>query len=190
MSSKDSQGTNNAILAIKYVLFDDDRVFQNKKPIPNKYQYISSTNNARKKAMLLQKDDLAHIVIKYCMTSFALRNSDFTITDDEFIIERKRIDRLELTPYEMIERVAYAATGELEVAYEFLFANKTLLCDVVEYMLEERYLSELKDTLDNFNGIIDNNDIKTETRFAFYEAFNNLDENFYEIKRNNPEYIS
>ena len=40
------------------------------------------------------------------------------------------------------------------------------------------------------NGIIDNNDIKTETRFAFYEAFNNLDENFYEIKRNNPEYIS
>ena len=90
----------------------------------------------------------------------------------------------------MIERVAYAATGDLEVAYEFLFANKTLLCDVVEYMLEERYLSELKDTLDNFNGIIDNNDIKTETRFAFYEAFNNLDENFYEIKRNNPEYIS
>lgn len=189
-ATKDSQGTNNAILAIKYVLFDDDRVFQNKKPIPNKYQYISSTNNARKKAMLLQKDDLAHILIKYCMTSFALRNSDFTITDDEFIIERKRIDRLELTPYEMIERVAYAATGELEVAYEFLFANKTLLCDVVEYMLEERYLSELKDTLDNFNGIIDNNDIKTETRFAFYEAFNNLDENFYEIKRNNPEYIS
>ena len=117
-------------------------------------------------------------------------NIPFTITDDEFIIERKRIDRLELTPYEMIERVAYAATGDLEVAYEFLFANKTLLSDVVEYMLEERYLSELKDTLDNFNGIIDNNNIKTETRFAYYEDFNNLDENFYEIKRNNPEYIS
>ena len=90
----------------------------------------------------------------------------------------------------MIERVAYAATGNVELAYEFLFSNTALLSDVVEYMLEERYLSELKDTLDNFNGIIDNNDIKTETRFAFYETFNTLDEIFYEIKRNNPEYIS
>lgn len=188
-ATKDSQGTNNAILAIKYVLFDDETVFKNKKPVPNKFQYISSTNNARKKAMILQKDDLAHIMIKYCMASFGLRNSDFTITEEEFLIDRKRLDRLEITPYEMIERVAYAATGDLNVAYSFLFLNKKLLSEVVEYMLEERYLSELKETLDNFNGIIDNNDIKTEVRYDFYDAYNTLDENFGEIKRNNPEYI-
>lgn len=188
-ATKDSQGTNNAILAIKYVLFDDESVFKDKKPVPNKFQYISSTNNARKKAMILQKDDLGHIMVKYCMASFGLRNSDFTITDEEFLIDRKRIDRLEITPYEMIEKVAYAAMGDPELAYNFLFSNKTILSDVVEYMLEERYLSELKDSLDNYGGIIDNNDIKTEVRFAFYETYNNLDETFADIKRNNPEYI-
>lgn len=188
-ATKDSQGTNNAILAIKYVLFDDESVFKDKKPVPNKFQYISSTNNARKKAMILQKDDLGHIMVKYCMASFGLRNSDFTITDEEFLIDRKRIDRLEITPYEMIEKVAYAAMGDPELAYNFLFSNKNILSDVVEYMLEERYLSELKDSLDNYGGIIDNNDIKTEVRFAFYETYNNLDETFADIKRNNPEYI-
>ena len=188
-ATKDSQGTNNAILAIKYVLFDDESVFKDKKPVANKFQYISSTNNARKKAMILQKDDLAHIMIKYCMASFGLRNSDFTITDEEFLIDRKRIDRLEITPYEMIEKVAYAATGDVELAYSFLFANKSILSDVVEYMIEERFFSELKDSLDNYSGIIDNNDIKTEVRFAFYEAYNNLDDSFADIKRNNPEYI-
>ena len=188
-ATKDSQGTNNAILAIKYVLFDDESVFKDKKPVPNKFQYISSTNNARKKAMILQKDDLAHIMIKYCMASFGLRNSDFTITDEEFLIDRKRIDRLEITPYEMIEKVAYAAIGDVELAYSFLFANKSILSDVVEYMIEERFFSELKDSLDNYSGIIDNNDIKTEVRFAFYEAYNNLDDSFADIKRNNPEYI-
>ena len=89
----------------------------------------------------------------------------------------------------MIEKVAYAAMGDPELAYNFLFSNKNILSDVVEYMLEERYLSELKDSLDNYGGIIDNNDIKTEVRFAFYETYNNLDETFADIKRNNPEYI-
>ena len=108
-ATRDSQGTNNAILAIKYVLFDDETVFKNKKPVPNKYQYISSSNNARKKAMLLQKDDLAHILIKYCMTSFALRNSDFTVTEDD---KKKAISDLSefekyLTPREREEYLVY-----------------------------------------------------------------------------------
>ena len=176
-------------MAIKYVLFDDKSVFEGRKPVENKFLYISSTNNARKKAMILQQDDLAHIIIKYCMASFGLRNKDFTITDEEFLINLKRIDRLELTGYEMIEQVAYAATGELYNAYMFLYQNHNLLLEVVDYMLNERYTSEYKDRLDNFSGIIDNNDISTDVRFAFYDAYNNLDDNFAELKRNNPEYI-
>ncbi len=188
-ATKESQGHNNAILAIKYVLFDDKSVFEGRKPDDNKFLYISNKNNARKKAMILQQDDLAHILIKYCMQSFALRNKDFTITDEEFMLNMKRIDKLELTGYEMIEQVAYAATGELYNAYIFLYQNHNLLMEVVDYMLNERYTSEFKDRLDNFGGIIDNNDISTEVRFAFYDAYNNLDDNFAEIKRNNPEYI-
>ena len=188
-ATKESQGFNNAIMAIKYVLFDDETVFKDKKPEENKYLYISSINNARKKAMILQKDDLAHILIKYCMASFGLRGKDFNISDEEFLINQKRVSRLELTAYEMIEQVAYAAMGEIYNAYSFLYANHNLLIEVVDYLLNERYIRNLKDSLDNFSGIIDNQDISTETRYAFYDAYCNIDENFAEIKRNNTNYI-
>lgn len=188
-ATKESQGYNNAIMAIKYVLFDDKTVFKNTKPDDNKYLYISSTNNARKKAMIFQRDDLAHILIKYCMASFGLRGKDFNITDDEFLLNQKRIDRLELTAYEMIEQVAYAAMGDIYNAYSFLFSNQSLLVEVVDYMLNERYIRDLKDSLDNFSGIIDNKTISTETRYAFYDAYCSLDDNFAEYKRNNEEYI-
>lgn len=189
-ATKESQGINNALLAIKYVLFDDDSVFdEDTKPIDNKYLYISNINNARKKAMLLQEDDLAHILIKYCMASFGLRGNPFNITEDEFILNQKRINRLEISAYEMIEQVAYAATNELYIAYNYLYSNKNILHDVVDYMLNERYISELKEVLDNFSGIIDNNEISSDERYKFYDAYMNLDENFAEIKRNNPEYI-
>lgn len=186
-ATKESQGYTNAVLAIKYVLFDADDIVENTSD--NKYLYISSNNNARKKAMLMQQDDLGHILIKYCIASFGLRGKDFTITDDEFTMHRNRINRLDLTPYEMIEAVAYAAKGDINLAYSFLFDNKKLLLEVVEYMIEERYIAELKDSLDNFSGIIDNNDISTETRYSFYEAWSNIDESFAEIKRNNKDYI-
>ena len=186
-ATKESQGYINAVLAIKYVLFNADDIVENTSD--NKYLFISSNNNARKKAMLMQQDDLGHILIKYCIASFGLRGKDFSITDDEFAMHRNRINRLDLTPYEMIEAVAYAAKGDINLAYSFLFENKKLLLDVVEYMIEERYIAELKDSLDNFSGIIDNNEISTETRYSFYEAWSNLDEAFAEIKRNNKEYI-
>lgn len=188
-ATKESQGTNNAIMAIKYVLFDDDTVFEGESPDENKYIYISSHKNARKKAMILQKDDLAHILIKYCMQSFGLRGKDFTFTDDDLIINFKRINKLKISAYEMIEQVAYAAMGDIYKAYEYLYGNHDLLIDVVDYMLSERYISDLKDTLDNFSGIIDNNEIGTEVRYSFYDAYVNLDENFAELKRNDPEYI-
>lgn len=188
-ATKDSQGYNNAIMAIKYVLFDDESVFEGNKPVENKYLYISNTNNARKKAMLLQKDDLAHIIIKLCMASFGLRGNDFIITEDELLINQKRIDRLEISAYEMIELISFAATGEAYNAYSLLYANKNILIEVVDYLLNERYGTDLKNSLDNFSGIIDNKEIKTENRYAFYDAYCSLDENFSEIKRNNPDYI-
>lgn len=128
-------------------------------------------------------------MVKYCMQSYGLRGKDFTFSDDDFILDKKRIDRLDITPYEMIERVAYAAISDVYEAYIFLFTNKKLLSEVVEYMIEERYISELKDSLDNFNGIIDNNDIEANNRYRFYDAYQNIDENFAELKRNDANYI-
>ena len=188
-ATKESQGTNNAIMAIKYVLFGDETVFEDNVPDNNKFLYISSKNNARKKAMLLQEDDLSHILIKYCMASFGLRGKDFIYNEEDLLLNLRRIDRLEISAYEMIELVAFASIGSLYNAYNLLYGNKKILREIVDYMLTERYISDLKDVLDNFSGIIDNKDIKTETRYAFYDAYCNLDEAYAEIKRNNPDYI-
>jgi len=115
--------------------------------------------------------------------------TDFNISNDELVINQKRIDRLEISAYEMIEQVAYMAVGEVYNAYIYLFSNQKILLDVVDYMLNERYIRNLKEVLDSFTGIINNNDMNTEMRYAFYDAFNNLDDSFAEIKRNNVDYI-
>ena len=188
-ATKESQGITNALMSIKYVLFNDETVFEGKKKEENKYLYISSTNNARKKAMLMQDDDLKHILIKYCMQSFGLRGKDFLITDEEIVANRKKIKELEISAYEMIEQVAYLAMGDIYIAIDYLYENKKIFREVIDYMLQERYISEVKELLDNFSGIIDNNDISTETRFAFYDAYCNIDDNFAELKRNDPDYI-
>ena len=188
-ATKESQGHENAIAAIKYVLFDDDSVFENNYPGENKYLYISNTNNARKKAMLLQADDLIHILVKHCMASFGLRGKLFNITEDELITDLKRIERLELGAYESIELIAFAATGNIDNIYTIFDSNKEIYFNIVDYMLNERYTSNFKEQLDNFSGIIDNNDMQSDERFKFYDTYNNLDETFAEIKRNNPDYI-
>lgn len=188
-ATKESQGYDNAVSAIKYVLFDDDSMFKDCTPASNKYIYISNSNNARKKAMLMQQADLGHIMVKYCMASFGLRNKDFTITEDEFLIDRKRIERLDLSAYEMIEAVAYAATGDVDLAYNFLFHNKKLLLEVVQNMIEDRYISDLKETIDNFSGIINCDEMDTDLKYTFYDTYIHLDNTFEEIKRNDINYV-
>lgn len=188
-ATKASQGHENALGAIKYVLFDDDSVFENQKIESNKYLYISKDNNARKKAMLIQSDDLVHIITKLAMASFGLRGKLFNYNEESFLLDLKRIDKLELGAYEAIELIAYAATTNINNVYNIFDSNKELYFAVVDYLLNERYTSNFKEQLDNFTGIIDNNDMNTEERFKFYDVYNNLDETFAEIKRNNPDYI-
>jgi hypothetical protein len=188
-STKHSHGHENALAAIKYVLFDHDSMFVDSDPEENKYLYISKENNARKKAMLLQSDDLIQIITKLCMASFGLRGKDFNVTEDSFILDLKRIERLDISEYEAIELVSYAAMTNINNVYVIFDSNKDIYLGVVDYLLNERYSSVLIDQLDNFSGIIDNNDMKSDLRFKFYDAYNNLDDVFAEIKKNNPDYI-
>lgn len=188
-ATRDSQGYNNTVIAIKYVLFDDDSMFKIPDPLSNKYLYISATNDARRKAMLMQQDDLAHILVKYCMQSFGLRASDFTFSHEEIENLIKTSETTEISPYEMIELVATIAMSDIYLAYQVLFQNKINLTNVVEYMIEERYVSGFKEKLDNFTGIIENKDMATERRYDFYEAYIDFDKQFGEIKRNDPDYI-
>ena len=188
-ATKESQGHENALAAIKYVLFDDKSVFENSNIEENKYLYISKENNARKKAMLLQSDDLIHIIVKLCMASFGLRGKDFNITEESFIMDLKRIERLDIGTYEAIELIAYAATTNIDNVYVIFDSNKEIYYSIIDYILNERYTSNFLDQLDNISGIIDNNEMKSDERFKFYDAYNNLDDTFAEIKRNNPDYI-
>ena len=188
-ATKESQGHENALEAIKYVLFNDDRAFVDIEPESNKYLYISKDNNARKKAMLLQSDDLIHIIVKLSLASFGLRGKPFNITEDSFLTDLKRISRLELGAYEAIELIAYAAITNIDNVYVIFDSNKQIYYDVVDYLLNERYTSNFKDQLDNFTGIIDNNSIDPDNRFKYYDIYNNIDDIFAEIKRNNPDYI-
>lgn len=188
-ATKESQGYENAVLAIKYVLFDDDSVFENTNIEKDKYVYISKNKNARKKAMVFQQDDLAHILIKYCMASFGLRCKDFTITEEEFEKIRERIEIMDIPPYEMIELISYATIGDIYIAYQLLYANQKNLSNVVEYMIEERYISKYRDELDKFNGIIENMEVPKNIRYKYYETYATIDDSFAEIKRNNNEYL-
>lgn len=188
-STKESQGHDNALAAIKYVLFDDKSEFEGMELEKDKYLYISKINDARKKAMLLQSDDLIHIIVKLAMSSFGLRKKEFNITEDTFIMDLKRIKRLDISPYDAVELIAYAATNNINDVYSIFDSNKEIYFNTVDYLLNERYTSNKKEQLDNFSGIIDNNDINPDERFKFYDSYNNLDDTFNEIKRNNPDYI-
>lgn len=189
LATKESQGHDNAIAALKYVLFGDDTLFEGQELESDKYLYISNINDARQKAMLLQSDDLIHIITKLSMASFGLRGQSFDLDEDSFITSLKRIKRLDIDAYDSIELVAYAAVGNVENVYSIFDSNKVIYYSVVDYLLNERYSRKRLEQLDNFSGIIDNNGINPDDRYAFYEAYNSLDDVFAEIKRNNPDYI-
>jgi hypothetical protein len=123
------------------------------------------------------------------MASFGLRGKKFNITDDEFVRIQEKIDDLEISAYDMIEFVAYTSIHDPLVAYKVLFQNTKILGELVTYMIKERYEEDLKESLDNFNGVIDNEELNPSLRFSYYEAYTNIDKSFAEIKRNDKYYI-
>ena len=84
--TKSSQGTRNAINAIKFVLFDDTSVIPDGLEIGDKYEFISSRKDGIAKAKMLQKIDLDQILCKYAMQSFGIKNIPFNITYDEYYV--------------------------------------------------------------------------------------------------------
>ena len=89
----------------------------------------------------------------------------------------------------MIEYIAYLAMSDACSAFELLFCNKDNLADVVRYMIDERYLTMLKDEIDLFTGLINDDKIDRDLRYSFYDAYYKLDDEFASIKRNSADYI-
>ena len=181
-----SLGYDDAVNSILYVLFD---INTGMKSMEDKYRAITRDNNARKKAMLMQKEDLGHILIKFCMASFGLRGKWFSINDDDLYKFTKDIDKVKMSDYELIEYIAFASMYDTFNAYDLLFRNTVNLEKVVKYMLSERYGSFLKNELDSFTGVINDDKIDRDLRYEFYDAYFRLDDDFEEIKRNSTDYI-
>ena len=186
-ATRDSIDYEDAVNSLLYVLFDI-RV-GNIKSVDNKYLYISRNNDARRKAQLLQKEDLGHILVKFCMASFGLRCEWFNITDDDVFEFMKNVSSTKYSAYDMIEYIAYISMSDVNNAYDLLFSNVDNLRDVVKYMMDERYLTMLKDEIDSFTGLINNDTIDSDLRYKFYDAYYKLDDEFASIKRNSTEYI-
>ncbi len=182
-----TEGYDKAVVTVLYVLFDIQE--ENIKSISNKYLFISRDRNARKKAMLLQKEDLGHILIKYCMSSFGLRDTWFNIDDNDMFEFTVGILKNDMSAYELIEYFAYAAMCDVNNAYSLLYENKDVLSKIVKSMMEERYALMLKDRIDLFTGVINNDKIERDLRYKFYDSYNKLDDDFEEIKRNSTDYI-
>lgn len=189
LATLESQGFKNAKSAIKLCLFNDFSVLKNNDIDYNKWLLISSKYDGRKKAKQLQLDDLAHILIKYCMASFAFRGCSFSVNEATYMNHRQNPQNsINLTRKEAVELVAYAAFNDLYSAYVFLFSNKNICSLVVDSLIEERYLNMQIDTFDSFDGTIIANEVGNEFRYMYYQKYRNLDKELAIIKKENIHY--
>ena len=189
--TKSSQGTRNAINAIKFVLFDDTSVIPDGLEIGDKYEFISSRKDGRAKAKMLQKIDLDQILCKYAMQSFGIKNIPFNITYDEYnSLRKKNLINKKYTMDYAVELMAFALTDSTYGGYLFLNGNKFLKNILLDSLINERYIEEKYQELDSFTGILDNINISDDIKKSYLENFNKLDDDFLNIKRRDNSYLN
>ena len=189
--TKESKGTRNAVGAIKLVLFDDYSVVPDGVDIGDKYEFISSKFDGRAKAKMLQNIDLIQILCNYAMASFGVSGANFTLNDASFNYYRSmnNINRGYSKEF-IIEYIVYALTESIYGAYMLVAANKHIREDLLDALIEERYIEGNEYALNKFDGVLTNPLINESMKQRFYYAYNNLDNDFFKIKRRDSEYVS
>ncbi len=189
--TKESKGTRNAVGAIKLVLFDDYSVVPDGIDIGDKYEFISSKYDGRAKAKMLQNIDLIQILCHFAMASFGIKEQNFTLNDSSFNYYRsQKITNHGYSKDFIIELVAYALMESIYGAYILVSSNKFIKEDLLEALIEERYIEGKEKELNEFDGKLKNPLISDELKEKYLESYNNLDEDFFRIKRRDSEYIS
>ncbi len=190
LATEESQGLRNAVGAIRLVLFNDLSVVPENTEIGDKYEFISSKRDARAKAKLLQLPDMFHILCKYALCSFGKENIPFSL-DDEFFLKVRSSKYLEedITEEKAVEILSYALLDDIYGGYILVASNKTIRDLVLSHLILERYVKNLRDELDSFDGIITNKDMDGNLRIMYLDAFQKLDSVMYEIKYKDPHYI-
>ena len=189
--TKESKGTRNAVGAMKLVLLDDYSVVPEGLDVKDKYEFISSKFNGRAKAKMLQDIDVIQILCNYALSSFGLRNTKFNITysDYEYYRTHKIVNKGYSKDY-IIELVAFALCDSIYSGYILVASNKFMKEELLEALIEERYIEGRDKELSEFDGALTSDNIDYDTKVKYYTAFKNLDESFLKIKRRDSEYVS
>ena len=189
--TKDSQGLRNATSAIKFVLFDDESQIPDGFTVGDKYEFISSRRDGRAKAKMLQSIDLVQILCKYAMQSFGIKNKNFDIDYDEYIkIRNKKVIKSDFNDDYITELVAYALMDSVYGGYIFVSSNKFLRNSLINALINERYIEEKWQVLDEFNGILRNPSIDEITKKNYLDSYQRMDDDFLNIKRRDNDYLS
>lgn len=189
--TKDSQGLRNATSAIKFVLFDDESQIPDGFTVGDKYEFISSRRDGRAKAKMLQSIDLVQILCKYAMQSFGIKNKNFDIDYDEYIkIRNKKVIKSDFNDDYITELVAYALMDSVYGGYIFVSSNKYIRNSLINALINERYIEEKWQTLDEFNGILRNPIIDEITKKNYLDSYQRMDDDFLNIKRRDNDYLS
>lgn len=189
--TKDSQGLRNATSAIKFVLFDDESQIPDGFTVGDKYEFISSRRDGRAKAKMLQSIDLVQILCKYAMQSFGIKNKKFDIDYDEYIkIRNKKVIKSDFNDDYITELVAYALMDSVYGGYIFVSSNKFVRNSLINALINERYIEEKWQTLDEFNGILRNPSIDEITKKNYLDSYQRMDDDFLNIKRRDNDYLN
>ena len=189
--TKDSQGLRNATSAIKFVLFDDESQIPDGFTVGDKYEFISSRRDGRAKAKMLQSIDLVQILCKYAMQSFGIKNKNFDIDYDEYIkIRNKKVIKSDFSDDYITELVAYALMDSVYGGYIFVSSNKYIRNSLINALINERYIEEKWQVLDEFNGILRNPSIDEITKKNYLDSYQRMDDDFLNIKRRDNDYLN
>ena len=188
--TKDSQGIRNATSAIKFVLFDDESQIPDGFTVGDKYEFISSRRDGRAKAKMLQSIDLVQILCKYAMQSFGIKNKNFDIDYDEYVkIRNKKVIKSDFNDDYITELVAYALMDSVYGGYIFVSSNKYIRNSLINALINERYIEEKWQTLDEFNGILRNPSIDEITKKNYLDSYQRMDDDL-NIKRRDNDYLN
>lgn len=189
--TKDSQGIRNATSAIKFVLFDDESQIPDGFTVGDKYEFISSRRDGRAKAKMLQSIDLVQILCKYAMQSFGIKNKNFDIDYDEYIkIRNKKVIKSDFNDDYITELAAYALMDSVYGGYIFVSSNKYIRNSLINALINERYIEEKWQVLDEFNGILRNPSIDEITKKNYLDSYQRMDDDFLNIKRRDNDYLN
>lgn len=189
--TKDSQGIRNATSAIKFVLFDDESQIPDGFTVGDKYEFISSRRDGRAKAKMLQSIDLVQILCKYAMQSFGIKNKNFDIDYNEYVkIRNKKVIKSDFNDDYITELVAYALMDSVYGGYIFVSSNKFVRNSLINALINERYIEEKWQTLDEFNGILRNPSIDEITKKNYLDSYQRMDDDFLNIKRRDNDYLN